>query len=68
MYQELKNHLTICIIADPLHLHEELCFDSAGGFWLVLTTTATQGIHLVNEDNAGLAFPCHVEQCLHQSG
>ena len=58
---------TVHIVADTLHLDEELCFDATGGVILAFATLAAQRVDLINEDNGWLALSCHLEELLDQS-
>lgn len=50
-----------------LHLNQELCFNTAGSFTLILASWATEGVNLIDEDNGGLVLSGHAEQAFHQS-
>ena len=44
------------VVADAVHLDEELGFYSAGGFGFALAAGAAQGVDLVDEDDGGAVF------------
>ena len=57
----------VVVIAHTLHLDQEFCFNSAGGFVLTLTSAAAQGINFIYEYNSRFIFSSEFEQLLDQS-
>ena len=44
------------VVADAVHLDEELGLDAAGGFGFAFAAGAAQGVDLVDEDDGGAVF------------
>ena len=54
----------VVIVADALHLDEELRLDPPRRLGLVVRPLPGQAVHLVDEDDAGFVLPRHLEQVL----
>lgn len=56
----------IHIVANALHLHEELGFDATRRLTLVVRSRRAQRVHLVDENDARLVLTRQLEEILHQ--
>jgi hypothetical protein len=61
-----KNAFTV--VANTIHLHENLGFDAARCLGLAFASWAAEGVDFVDKDYGGLVFAGHVEEKLDQSG
>lgn len=49
-----------------LHLDQELCLDATSGLALIVIPGATEGVHVVDEDDGGFVLASQIKQVLHQ--
>mmetsp|Transcript_28352 Transcript_28352/g.54016 ORF Transcript_28352/g.54016 Transcript_28352/m.54016 type:complete len:226 (-) Transcript_28352:615-1292(-) len=55
-------HLPSVVVANPLHLNQELCLDSPRCLALAFPARAAQRVQLVNEDDGRRRLPRHLEK------
>lgn len=59
-----KDKDSIHVVADTLHLYEELSFDSSGGVIFSFASASAQGIDFIDEDDRWLCLSGHFEKLL----